>query len=63
MPNNISVVVTDEKGSVVMRYGSGLNAAGNTSLTIDVSHIPAGLYFLSVSADGFYQSSKILKTF
>ena|GEM_PF-5225281 len=61
IPDNISVVMTDAKGSVVMRYDAAMNAVGNSSLTINVSHIPAGVYFLSVSADGFYQSSKILK--
>jgi len=61
IPDNVSVVMTDAKGSVVLQYLSESNAVGNTGLTLDVSQVPAGVYFISVSADGFYLSSKIQK--
>ncbi|MPL94163.1 hypothetical protein SDC9_40311 [bioreactor metagenome] len=61
MPQKAVVVLMDMKGSVVLKHELNEGESAQKSATLDVSGTPAGIYFLTVSGNGFYETSKIVK--
>lgn len=58
---SVMVVLTDMKGGILLRYELSEDEVAQNLLTLNVNHIPAGIYFLTVSGDNFSESVKILK--
>jgi len=58
---NYSIIITDMTGRSV--EVSSLNAAANTTINheMSISHLPAGVYMVSVEANGFKQISRLIK--
>jgi len=61
VPENGRIILADSKGSVIYQFDYTSEDVTRSGFTIDMTAFRAGIYFLTISADGFYKSSKILK--
>lgn len=48
-------------GQAVYRLDAGLVEAGDQHFTVDMSKLPAGLYFLETNAGGAFKYTKVVK--
>lgn len=60
-PARAALVLRDVLGREVLRRPATLLATGDHSLALDLSALPAGMYFYSVQTDGFTHTQRVVK--
>jgi hypothetical protein len=57
---NVDVVVYSVAGAKVMSINQGVQSAGSHSVQIDASELQAGIYYYTVTADGYSVTKKMI---
>jgi len=61
VPETGSIILSDSKGSVVFRSVYNNENMNSGEFPLDMTAVPAGIYYLTISAEGFSQTSEIMK--